>query len=153
MSKPLVNGSAEWLIALREGAFSHLKPIPWEPQKRKPTKDERRSAAAAQAASAQWWQGAWSLIHSYNGKPCPYCGEKMGPGRKHPTRDHIFPRRLGGTRDHKNILIVCRPCNGDKGGMTLEQFAQWLSDNSDSRASIVWPLVTKETNPAASHDA
>ena len=31
------------------------------------------------------------------------------------TRDHIFPRSLGGSDDLDNLRLLCRPCNSKKG--------------------------------------
>lgn len=75
------------------------------------------------------------------GKPCPYCGEAM----VRPTRDHVHPRTAGGTLHRENVLIVCYQCNQDKGGKTLERFAQSLTSRGDPRAARVWALV--ETRP------
>lgn len=71
------------------------------------------------------------------GKPCAYCGEAM----IQPTRDHVHPRRAGGTLHPENVLIVCYQCNQDKGAKTLERFAQSLTWRQDPRAPRVWALV------------
>lgn len=81
------------------------------------------------------------VLQSYNGKPCPFCGFVMMRGsRRFPTRDHLKPRHAGGTSDPNNCLVVCSPCNGDKGGKTLAQFAAWLERRSDPRAVLVRSL-------------
>ena len=49
------------------------------------------------------------------GSPCLYCDEPIDV----PTRDHIYPRVLGGRSDKKNIVIVCQKCNQDKGDLPL----------------------------------
>ena len=50
---------------------------------------------------------------------CPYCGAWATL-----TRDHVVPKKLGGSRGDENILSVCGPCNASKGCLTLEH---WLS--------------------------
>lgn len=77
------------------------------------------------------------MLQSYLGKPCGYCERPM-LGDRYPTRDHKHPRRLGGKLTASNLLIVCRACNGEKGGKTVEQFAQELTNRGDKRAAIVW---------------
>ena len=99
-------------------------------------------------------QSSQSVFYGYlakwNGKPCPYCSETMMRGSdRPPTRDHKIPRsrrelRNAGVRfNQANILVVCRPCNGDKGAMTLEEFAVWLTGKDDPRAGLVWNLVAR----------
>ena len=56
------------------------------------------------------------------GLPCPYCGKPMDATRP-PTRDHIKPRRRGGTlADPANKAIVCAVCNTDKRAKSLAAF-------------------------------
>lgn len=83
-------------------------------------------------------------LREAHGKPCPYCEKPMLFGTPNrPTRDHVIPRAHGATLRPKNRLIVCSPCNADKGHKTLEEFAQWLTSTLDSRAPIVWAVVEK----------
>lgn len=83
-------------------------------------------------------------LAEWHGKPCPYCENVMLIGTaRPPTRDHVVPKRMGGTLSDRNTLIVCRPCNGDKGDKTLEQFANSLTRRADARAAIVWALVER----------
>jgi 5-methylcytosine-specific restriction endonuclease McrA len=60
----------------------------------------------------------------YQGRPCPYCGERLvasrSDSRLFPTKDHLNPRALGGGP----WIIVCRGCNNRKGCMPLEE---WLA--------------------------
>lgn len=89
-------------------------------------------------------------LAKYNGKPCPYCHKTMMYGsRRRPTRDHVRPKCLGFTLNERNRLIVCSPCNHDKGSMSLEQFAHWLTERRDARAGIVWSLVDRFFRPRA----
>jgi hypothetical protein len=85
-----------------------------------------------------------SFLFMHKDLPCPYCENPMsGPMTpRAPTRDHVRPRHLGGKLDETNRLIVCAKCNNDKGGRTLEQFAEWLTATHDRRAAIVWRIVT-----------
>lgn len=62
-------------------------------------------------------------------------------GVRRPTREHKKPRHLGGSSGPTNLIAVCSPCNGEKGGRTLEQFANYLTDRGDPRAQIVWNLL------------
>lgn len=74
----------------------------------------------------------------YHGTPCPYCEKPMIIGTlRRPTREHKMPKHMGGTLNGSNRLIVCHPCNNDKGGKTLEQFAQELAAKGDPRSVIV----------------
>jgi hypothetical protein len=56
---------------------------------------------------------------------CAYCGLRSGdaPHIKYHI-DHIWPRRLGGTDDAKNLCDACSPCNHRKrdsvGWVTLD---------------------------------
>lgn len=85
------------------------------------------------------------VLQAALGKPCPYCDKPMNT----PTRDHVYPRHLGGTRHKDNLLIVCAPCNQAKGAKTLEHFARSLTARRDPRAQRVWDLVrTRPSFPA-----
>ena len=65
------------------------------------------------------------------GSPCPYCGEMMDPYVRRPSRDHIKPRSHGHTLAPSNRLIVCVPCNNDKGAMSLWTFAKKYQKRGD----------------------
>ncbi len=87
-----------------------------------------------------------STLGLWDGKPCPYCGSTMMlRSLRAPTRDHKLPQsRAGKGFDHTaNIIVVCRPCNGDKGAMTLEEFAGHLARRNDPRAYFVRNLLRK----------
>jgi 5-methylcytosine-specific restriction endonuclease McrA len=74
-----------------------------------------------------------ALLRAHVGLPCPYCGRPM----EHPTRSHIRPVRLGGSLTDRNKVIVCEPCNHDKGHHTLTDWARHLRRDGDPRAPIV----------------
>lgn len=82
----------------------------------------------------------------FNGQHCPYCLHvMMTDTRRHPTRDHVKPRRAGGTLADSNRLIVCMQCNSDKADMMLAEFVDWLQKRSDARASIVQSVLNSRS--------
>jgi 5-methylcytosine-specific restriction endonuclease McrA len=54
-----------------------------------------------------------------------------------PTRDHIRPVRYGGSLTDQNKVIVCEPCNHDRGHHTLTDWARHLRRDGDPRAATV----------------
>lgn len=81
-------------------------------------------------------------MRRYHGQPCPYCVQPMMCGtRKHPTRDHVKPRRAGGTLGAGNRKIVCFTCNHDKADMMMSEFLAWLEGRKDVRAPIIRGIV------------
>lgn len=136
-------------------------PIP-EPPQPTPTMRAARKASEMNARRAAWNKalngafvaeppdvvvssnGTLLPLAEYHGEPCPYCNNPMlfYTPRK-PTRDHVYPRALGGTLASSNRLIVCSPCNQDKADMTLEEFARALEGWRDARAKIVWALAER----------
>ena len=44
---------------------------------------------------------------------CQYCLEKIPFHLA--TKDHVYPRSLGGGNDAQNIVLACQPCNSAKG--------------------------------------
>ena len=61
---------------------------------------------------------------------CWFCGVEMEPPGTAPrsiSRDHLTPRSRGGTNDTSNVVKACRKCNGDKGGLTLEEYRAVIS--------------------------
>lgn len=94
------------------------------------------------------------------GRPCPYCGAKMGvceqgsplarsqvDAPRYPTRDHLLPRSRGGTNAAKNIAICCRCCNGDKGDRTPREWLAALADVYDPRAMHVARFMAGDYDP------
>jgi 5-methylcytosine-specific restriction endonuclease McrA len=66
---------------------------------------------------------------------------------KYPTRDHVRPKRAGGSLTKRNTLIVCSPCNGEKGDMMLREFYEMLKTKNDPRARNVKRLLERGADP------
>lgn len=60
---------------------------------------------------------------------CPYCDVKIRA--KNFSPDHIVPISRGGSYGLDNLQIICEPCNGQKGGLTDEEFTKLLALISD----------------------
>jgi hypothetical protein len=74
------------------------------------------------------------------GQDCPYCGQPMSTC----TLDHLFvPRSKGGTLQARNRLMVCGPCNVDKGDRGIVAWAADLTQADDPRAGRVKALLAK----------
>lgn len=58
------------------------------------------------------------------GKQCSYCDKVM---TEQPDPDHVTPISRGGRNDMGNIVPCCRSCNGDKGDLTL---AEWATERA-----------------------
>lgn len=56
------------------------------------------------------------LIREFKGI-CHYCEVKVDRSlpERHPTREHIVPKGLGGPDDIYNLLLSCSGCNNDRG--------------------------------------
>jgi 5-methylcytosine-specific restriction endonuclease McrA len=54
---------------------------------------------------------------------CQYCHrhEKSLRSDEFLTKDHVFPKSLGGSNDWLNLVTCCNTCNGKKGNRTLEE--------------------------------
>lgn len=71
-------------------------------------------------ASARWRHLSASVIRSWRTAHGPMCpGWDVPP---HPsadlTADHRIPLKLGGDAfDRRNVTVLCRECNGRKGGV------------------------------------
>lgn len=50
---------------------------------------------------------------------CCYCGRKMTLSEC--TRDHVYPKDLGGLNDWMNVRAACLLCNGKKDNKTLSE--------------------------------
>lgn len=89
---------------------------------------------------------------------CFYCGVFLHGKSTQPTsktRDHLTPRSRGGTGVN-NIVFACRKCNGDKGGLNLEEYRAvislrfgslvkfWGEGQSNRTAPAITPLVPKQ---------
>jgi 5-methylcytosine-specific restriction endonuclease McrA len=136
--KQFVLGSQEWLEAYRDGAFVGYPPVPDSPRKKPaaPATAPKRRPVLSSAGFTQ------SLLQMHHGRSCLYCGFEMLRGHpSRPTREHIVPKSKGGDLNPENRLVVCAPCNGDKGDLTLENWAHKLTRRGDPRASLVWEIV------------
>jgi len=80
-----------------------------------------------------------ALLRAHIGLPCPYCTKPM----LKPTRDHIRPVRYGGSLTDQNKVIVCEPCNHDRGHHTLTDWARHLRRDGDPRAATVTAFERK----------
>jgi 5-methylcytosine-specific restriction endonuclease McrA len=74
-----------------------------------------------------------ALLRAHVGLPCPYCGRPM----ENPIRTHIRSVRYGGSLTDDNKVIVCTPCDNDKGHLTLKDWLRKLHRENDSREPIV----------------
>jgi hypothetical protein len=57
-----------------------------------------------------------------------------------PTSNHVRPIIYGGSLTEANKLIVCEPCDRDKGLLTLTAWAARLRAAGDPRLAIVTAL-------------
>ena len=60
-------------------------------------------------------------LHLLSDRRCSYCDEHVAQ----PEPDHVVPISRGGRNDIGNILPCCQRCNGDKGDMTLTEWAAY----------------------------
>jgi 5-methylcytosine-specific restriction endonuclease McrA len=57
--------------------------------------------------------------YAAQGHACAYCHL---PAKGLPDPEHVTPLSRGGRNDMSNIVAACRPCNTDKGDLTLEEW-------------------------------
>lgn len=79
------------------------------------------------------------VVGERDGWRCRFCGRRdlvVPPaGREHTaeeasslaTLDHWLPRSRGGTWEMSNLVLACRPCNGEKGQLTGEEYLSVLA--------------------------
>lgn len=60
-------------------------------------------------------------LHLLSDRRCSYCDEQVAQ----PEPDHVTPISRAGRNDISNILSCCQQCNGDKGDMTLTEWADY----------------------------
>ncbi|NOY94390.1 MAG: HNH endonuclease [Deltaproteobacteria bacterium] len=65
-----------------------------------------------------------------DGYTCAYCGSQ--PAHRELTLDHVVPRSRGGETRWENVVTACRPCNNDKGSLSLEQAGMKLAKRPKS---------------------
>lgn len=80
----------------------------------------RRRAREHNAPGEYTWTQVIHL-HLLAGKRCSYCDEPTAQ----PEPDHVVPVSRSGRNDIGNILPCCQRCNGDKGDMTLTEWAEY----------------------------
>lgn len=65
----------------------------------------------------------------WDGGPCHWCRRQMrsttDQSELGATRDHIHPKHLGGT----SKVWSCRACNNIKGGMTEDEWSDFMKAN------------------------
>lgn len=44
----------------------------------------------------------------------------------YPTREHKQPKSKGGSNRNGNVVYACKPCNNEKGNMTLREYREYL---------------------------
>jgi hypothetical protein len=66
----------------------------------------------------------------------------MNRRTRKPSRDRIIPGCRDGTYAPENVMIVCAPCNADRGRWTLAGFAAALEAEGDQRAKHVRRCMT-----------
>nr|WP_083521852.1 HNH endonuclease [Arthrobacter luteolus] len=80
----------------------------------------RRRARETGAPGEYTW-GQVIKLHLLAGRRCSYCDVQVAQ----PEPDHVVPISRGGRNDIGNILPCCQRCNGDKGDMTLTEWAAY----------------------------
>jgi 5-methylcytosine-specific restriction endonuclease McrA len=116
MTKQIVAGSVEWLIAYREGAFkhvptqSHLFEVRTPPKAAKPAPD-----------LSNGWNNRITRLIERDGAKCHYCRHSMrirrelaDPRPDDATIDHKIPQSKGGSNGMENLALACRKCNEAK---------------------------------------
>ena len=89
-------------------------------------KCQRRSKKRARRAHEHNAPGTYTWaqvirLHILSDRRCSYCDEHVAQ----PEPDHVVPISRGGRNDIGNILPCCQQCNGDKGDMTLGEWAEY----------------------------
>lgn len=80
----------------------------------------RRRAREHNAPGSYTWAQVIRL-HLLADRRCSYCDEHVAQ----PEPDHVVPISRSGRNDISNILPCCQRCNGDKGDMTLAEWAEY----------------------------
>ena len=65
-----------------------------------------------------------TIKKQFSGKHCCYCGKPLS--RTDFSREHVLPKSRGGSNKKVNKLPCCKPCNNEKGAMTLDEYMNWL---------------------------
>jgi len=67
-------------------------------------------------------RGRLGLILARDGPTCVWCG-RIFEGLVRPTTEHLVPRLKGGPSWIENEVAACRRCNGQRGHLSLGQWA------------------------------
>ena len=67
---------------------------------------------------------------------CAYCDCPFEDAQK--QTDHMVALCLGGEHSLRNIVIVCRPCNGRKASLTYEQWIERVEPEHRNRVRRLW---------------
>ena len=59
---------------------------------------------------------------------CQYCGKYVEDNGIDLHIDHINPKSNGGNNEKNNLMVSCVRCNLIKGGMTIDEFRDKLSN-------------------------
>lgn len=87
-------------------------------------------------------------LYSISKGTCEYCGDKIPFSEA--TKDHVYPRSLGGSNDDFNLVLACRSCNSRKGaeyphytkdgrlpeGVTVHSFLAHMYEGVDIRPEM-----------------
>jgi 5-methylcytosine-specific restriction endonuclease McrA len=86
---------------------------------KKQAKMRRRGRESNAPGQFTWAQVV--KLHLIADRRCSYCDEQVAQ----PDPDHVIPISRGGRNGIENILPCCQSCNGDKGDMTLTEWAAY----------------------------
>lgn len=86
---------------------------------KKQAKMRRRGREANAPGQFTWAQVI--KLHIIADRRCSYCDVMV----TQPDPDHVVPISRGGRNGIENILPCCQQCNGDKGDMTLTEWAEY----------------------------
>lgn len=124
MTKRIVPGSVEWVIAYREGKFKHV-PAQNHLFKEQPAPQ----IAKPSPGRTPLWTSQITRLIERGGSKCHYCRrplkirqELADPRPDDATIDHKIPRSKGGSNAMENLLLACRKCNHEKEDRSYEDF-------------------------------
>jgi 5-methylcytosine-specific restriction endonuclease McrA len=71
-----------------------------------------------------------------NASECAYCAKPLDDRDK--VTDHMNPLCLGGEHSIRNIVIVCRSCNGRKATLSFTEWLNRLSPDRHDAVAALW---------------